>query len=129
MSINRLLRTAALASMFAIVQACGSDTITDADIAGRLVVTVRDEVNAPVADVSVELWTDGSPAMLWLTGRTAATGQVQLGDEGMVLIGDYLLKPVVPSGYALANGQAASIPVRVEADRTTSVTVQLRRTP
>jgi hypothetical protein len=129
MSFKRLLRAVSLASMFAIAQACGSDEITNADIAGRIVVAVRDEANAPVPNVSLELWTDGSPAMLWVSGQTTAAGQVQLGENGMVLIGDYLLKPVVPTGYTLATGQAASIPVRVEPDRTTSVTVQLRRTP
>lgn len=129
MSFKQISRAATLAFVVALLPACGPDGVTNAEISGRVVVSVRDDANAPVANVPLELWTDGSPAMLWVSGSTTAAGQAQLGDGGSVLIGDYLLKPVVPTGYALAAGQAASIPIRVEADRTTSVTVQLRRTP
>lgn len=127
---NRFVLASTAAAMM-LLQGCGAASFEpDFDnISGQVVVLVRDDANAAVPNAAVELWTTDAPPFLWASGATDVTGRVQLGAGGSVLTGDYLLKPVVPAGFGLATGQAASVPVLVEGKKTTTITIQLRRIP
>ena len=128
MTIRSLIRSATFAALLTVMPACGNDEITDADIAGQVVVTVQTDAGAAVPGVTVQLWTDDANAMLWVSGSTNASGTAQPGDGGSVLIGRYLVKVIPPSGYTLAAGQSAAVPIEVRASATTSVTIRLHRT-
>lgn len=92
---------------------------------GQIVVHVADSSGKPVSNVLVELRTPDL-GLVWRSGSTDAGGRVEIGQsQGGVLPGDYAVTIKLPTGYALAPGQAASTPVTIKSNQQTDVIVML----
>jgi hypothetical protein len=96
---------------------------------GHVVVQVNSTLGAGVPGAVCDLdIPDGT--LTWRSGTTDATGHVDIAaSEGGVLPGAYVLVVKPPTGYALAPGQAASMPVNVVSHGVSTFTVRLAAVP
>jgi hypothetical protein len=112
--------------LIVVVAGCGGSPTEPSDYYfGRMDVYVRDTTSQPINGVPVRLErTNGQ-----VVEDGAVTGNA--GTPGYTLFlrtaGDYRITITVPSGYVLADGQSATVPVTFRKDQTDTINFVLRR--
>ena len=107
---------------------CDSGSSTEPAQLGRVTVSVKDDTNAPVNAILVNLYKTGSLSSPWAatTTNTSGTGEFS-ASAGGVKAQSYIVHVVLPTNYTLAAGETNDKPLTVVATQTQSVSFTLTR--
>jgi hypothetical protein len=108
--------------------ACDSGSSTEPEQLGRVTVTVKDDTNAPVNAILVNLYKTGSLSSPWAATTTNASGTGEFSaSAGGVKAQSYVVRVVLPTNYTLAAGETNDKPLTVVASQTSNVSFTLTR--
>jgi len=122
------MRKALLLMAAAVIVGCDSGSSTEPDQLGRVTVTVKDDTNAPVNAILVNLYKTGSLGSPWAATTTNSSGTGEFSaSAGGVKAQSYVVRVILPTNYTLAAGETNDKPLTVVASQTQSVSFTLTR--
>ncbi len=125
-----LKRSAYLLVAAAVIGGCSSDTTTVPEEVGRVIVTIKDDNNAPVSGILVDLFLTTNSISPWAAASTNASGTAEFGaSAGGVKPQAYIVRVISLTSYTLAAGETNNKPVTVVANATQTVTFTLAKRP
>ena len=115
----------------AIIGGCTSDTTTEPEEdLGRVIVTIKDENNAPVSGILVDLFLTTNSFTPWAATTTGADGTGEFSaSSGGVKAQAYVARVISLTSYTLGTGETNNKPITVVANQTTTVSFTLTKRP
>jgi hypothetical protein len=125
-----LKRSAYLLLAAAAIGGCSSGTTTEPEEVGRVIVTIKDENNAPVSGILVDLFLPTNTISPWAAASTNASGTAEFGASvGGVKPQAYVVRVISLTAYMLGSGETNNKPVTVVANAIQTVTFTLTKRP
>ncbi len=113
-----------------VIGGCASDYNTEPEVVGRVVVTIKDNNNAPVSGILVDLFVTSNTLSPWAAATTGVNGTAEFAaSAGGVKPQNYLVRVITLTTYELAAGETNNKPVTVVANQTATVNFTLQKRP
>jgi len=113
-----------------LIGACASDYNTEPEEVGRVIVTIKDNNNAPVSGILVDLFVTSNTLSPWAAATTGVSGTAEFGaSAGGVKPQNYVVRVISLTTYELATGETNNKPVTVVANQTATVNFTLQKRP
>lgn len=125
------MRKAMWLMVAAAIFGCDSGSSTEPEEPlGRVVVTIKDNNNAPIPGILVDLFVTTNPFSPWAAATTDATGSAEFSAAaGGVKPQAYIVRIITLTTYELAEGETNNKPVTAVANQTATVSFTLSKRP
>jgi hypothetical protein len=113
----------------AIVGGCSDSSSPGEQVeTGRVIVTIKDDQNAPVSGILVYLFATSNKNTPWAATTTTSSGSGEFSASlGGVKVQSYVVRVISLTNYSLATGEVNDKPITVVANQTQTVSFTLVR--
>lgn len=125
-----ILKRSAFLFAAAVIGGCSGDTTTEPEEVGRVIVTIKDDTNAPISGILVDLFLTTNTISPYAAAATNASGTAEFAASvGGVKPQSYLVRVISLTTYTLAETETNNKPVTVVANQTQTVSFTLVKRP